>query len=604
MKTACLAAASCSLLSFATGTQVPLTSHENGLQSKRPNIVFILTDDQDHNMQSLDYMPLLKKHLVDRGTSFEKHYCTVSICCPSRVNLWTGRAAHNTNVTDLKPPYGGYPKFVQEGLNEDWLMIWLQRENYNTYYTGKLFNAHNVHNYNDPLVKGLNGSDFLLDPFTYEYFNAWMTRNGEEPVSYAGHYSPDVVADKAKGFLDQAAQLYQDTGRPFFLGVAPIAPHSNMHVGEHLVSDMPKYAERHKHLFKDYKIPRTKNFNPDRPSGVGWVRKLPKLNSTVIEYHDELVRSRLRALQSVDEMVETLVQTLEAKGLMENTYIFYTSDNGYHVGQHRLPPGKECAFEEDIHVPLIVRGPGVPKGNIVNAVSSHTDLTPTVLKLADVERPDLDGLAIPLTAEELSEPVSGEHVNVEYWGGALPEGQYGVIGDYPWPGLGPIAARNNTYKALRIAGEHYSLLYTVWCTGEKEYYDVKRDPYQMQNLLGEGQGHLIEDYKISDRSFKHILNRADALLMVLKSCKGESCRRPWSVLHPDGNVKSLADALHASFDDFYSSQPKINFDSCQMGYIKSEEGPQDVNVWNDETRSPLSSVQKPLQYEGHWSWWT
>jgi hypothetical protein len=75
---------------------------------KQPNIILILTDDQDQKLQSLDYMPLLKKYTADQGTTFNKHYCTVSICCPSRVNLWTGRAAHNTNVTDVVPPFGKY----------------------------------------------------------------------------------------------------------------------------------------------------------------------------------------------------------------------------------------------------------------------------------------------------------------------------------------------------------------------------------------------------------------------------------------------------------------------------------------------------------------
>jgi N-acetylglucosamine-6-sulfatase len=131
---------------------------------KKPNFLFILTDDQDLHMQSVDYMSLLKKHIASQGTTYEKHYCTVSICCPSRVNIWTGLAAHNNNVTDLKPPYGGYPKFVQEGLNENWLPVWLQQLGYNTYYTGKLFNSHTVDNYDDPPVNGFNSSDFLLDP--------------------------------------------------------------------------------------------------------------------------------------------------------------------------------------------------------------------------------------------------------------------------------------------------------------------------------------------------------------------------------------------------------------------------------------------------------
>jgi N-acetylglucosamine-6-sulfatase len=74
--------------------------------AKRPNIVFIITDDQDQRMGSLDYMPLLKKHIIDEGTLYKSHYCTIAICCPSRVNLWTGKAAHNTNVTDVVPPYG------------------------------------------------------------------------------------------------------------------------------------------------------------------------------------------------------------------------------------------------------------------------------------------------------------------------------------------------------------------------------------------------------------------------------------------------------------------------------------------------------------------
>jgi N-acetylglucosamine-6-sulfatase len=85
-------------------TQQPIGSPaETG---KRPNVVFILTDDQDLHMDSLDYMPLVQKHLIDQGTFYKRHFCTIALCCPSRVSLWTGKAAHNTNVTDVNPPYG------------------------------------------------------------------------------------------------------------------------------------------------------------------------------------------------------------------------------------------------------------------------------------------------------------------------------------------------------------------------------------------------------------------------------------------------------------------------------------------------------------------
>ena len=154
---------------------------------------------------------------------------------------------------------------------------------------------------------------------------------------------------------------------------------------------------------------------------------------------------------------------------------------GYHISQHRLPPGKECPFETDIHIPLIVRGPGVPAGHTAGVVSSHTDLTPTMLKLAGStgsERVALDGFPIPLDKNSLASPESGEHVNVEFWGHAIPEGKYGKIGNDPLPdigggrSLGNVAVRNNTYKALRIIGDGYNLLYTVWCFGDKEFYDL------------------------------------------------------------------------------------------------------------------------------------
>lgn len=176
-------------------------------------------------------------------------------------------------------------------------------------------------------MNGFNGSDFLLDPYTYEYYNAYMTRDTQEPVSYKGDYSPDVVAQKALDFLDEATLHHE----PFFLGVAPVAPHSNAKQVPFLELTPPKYAPRHAHLFKNCKIPRTENFNPDKSSGVAWIKDLPKLNDTVIEWHDEFQRSRLRALQSVDEMIEALVKKLEEKDQLENTYIFFSTDNGYHV---------------------------------------------------------------------------------------------------------------------------------------------------------------------------------------------------------------------------------------------------------------------------------
>jgi arylsulfatase A-like enzyme len=92
-------------LAAADDVQIPLTI---GPAPARPNIVFVLADDQDLQLDSLSYMPLVQKHLIDQGTFYKRHFCTSAVCCPSRASLWTGKLAHNTNVTDLFPPYGQF----------------------------------------------------------------------------------------------------------------------------------------------------------------------------------------------------------------------------------------------------------------------------------------------------------------------------------------------------------------------------------------------------------------------------------------------------------------------------------------------------------------
>lgn len=155
------------------------------------------------------------------------------------------------------------------------------------------------------------------------------------------------------------------------------------------------------------------------------------MNESSVAYIDDYYRARLQALQGVDEIVEQVVNQLEDAGILDDTYIIYSSDNGFHLGQHRLPPGKECGFDEDIRVPLIVRGPGVAEGDIENTVTTHIDLAPTFLKLAGVDlRPDFDGTPIPVREGERSSDGTArhEHVAVEYWGKAIAEGEIGGFG--------------------------------------------------------------------------------------------------------------------------------------------------------------------------------
>ncbi|KAG5763455.1 hypothetical protein H9Q72_008445 [Fusarium xylarioides] len=539
----------------------------------RPNIILVLVDDQDVHMESLKHMPLLKKQMADEGTLYTSHYCTTAICCPARVSILTGRLSHNTNVTDVVAPYGGYPKFISEGLNSNYLPIWLQEAGYSTYYTGKLFNAHTVENYDKPHAAGWTSSDFLLDPFTYSYWNATWQKDQGAPISQA-----------------HAAR------KPFLIGSAPIAPHTEVvpkpdtYNGTISPTDPsiqplilpPKPAKRHADMFRDLKVPRTPNFNPKEPSGVNWVAQRPRLSQTYIDYGDEFFRLRLESLQAVDEMVDRIVKELESLDIIDNIYIIYTSDNGYHISQHRLPPGKQCGFEEDINVPLLIRGPGVPKGVVSDAMTSHTDLAPSIFRMAGIKpRPEFDGLAVPLTDGELERgnESRAEHVGIEFWGLVVDEGIDSVI-----------LSDLNTYKGIRLHSKDYNLYYAVHCTNEHELYDMTVDPYQINNLLPSGKnstGMPIASYadsnvKINKKPLVSIVSRLDALMMVMKSCKGETCIKPWKVLHPDGDVNSLKDALNSKYDSFYlqaAEKNSVSFDMCMPGYVVTAEGPQDPSTY-------------------------
>jgi N-acetylglucosamine-6-sulfatase len=341
----------------------------------------------------------------------------------------------------------------------------MQESGYNTYYTGKLYNAITTDNYNDPPVKGYTENELFLDPYTYQYYNISTSRNGEEPRYILDKYSPDFTAEVAHEFLDLGLS---DSEKPWFLTVAPIASHAE---GSGSSALAPGSAERHKDLFTDYQIPRGENFNPDEPSGVSWVSRLAQLNETVLEYNDEFQRQRLRSLQAVDEMVGSLVEKLDEAGVLDNTHIFYSSDNGYHISQHRLHPGKMLGLETDINVPLVWAGPGVPEGKSMTFPTSHSNIAPTLMKIAGLSYDDREFDGEPLVFQQCSRPRS-EHISVEYWGPAAAESLYAWNASAP-PPLNIGAYLKNTYKGLRMVAEEYGFYYSVWCTDERELYDMK-----------------------------------------------------------------------------------------------------------------------------------
>ena len=500
----------------------------------------------------MDYMPNVKSLLTDQGTFFRKHYCTVALCCPSRASILAGRCVHNINVTDVSAPYGGYEKFVKEGFNEDYLPLWLQEGGINTCYVGKLFNGLRISNYLNPKPKGWTSTNFLLEPGCYDYLNNTWAEDFGPWESYPGQNAVDLIPENGLAMLNKAV----GTGKPWFLTIAPAVPHVGINASSG-DSFAPVPQEKWINAFMVEQVPRTSNWNPDAATGVGWIHKLPQQNQTVIDLLDDFYRRRLRVIAGLDDMVADLVNTLESSGQLENTHIIYTTDNVYHIGTHRLGPGKECAFESDVNMPLVWRGPGIASGQISNAVSSHTDLAPTLLALYGLDQQSgFDGRIMPITSDLASTAGSGsgEHVNIEMWGVGVPYELYHPRGlTANWD------KADDTYKALRIQSDSYSYLYTVWCTNAHELYDMQDDPGQMNNLL-EGIHYIHDTF---NTTLRPLVERLDTLTMVLKSCQGTACMQPWQYLFPQGQVLNLTAALAPAYDAFFTAQPKVSFSASQ-----------------------------------------
>ncbi|KAG6363899.1 hypothetical protein INS49_009002 [Diaporthe citri] len=503
-------------------------------RARKPNLVFVFTDDQDYHHNSLDYIPALQEHLVAKGTSFTNHYATIAICCPSRVSLMRGQAAHNTNNTQVNGPGGGYPKFTTAGEDDDYLPHWLVQAGYQAEYIGKLYNGNSLLKYS-PAPKGWSHIDVLLEPYINVHNSVVMSEDGATPTYYHGWQQSDVVRVKALARLEHLIEL-QD---PLFLMVAPTAPHVEN------LTDPPTPPSRYVNKLANLTIPYRPNFNPpddlhkDMPS---WWATLPRLNETQLSETQLLYQRRVEALQGVDDIIEDVVNVLEEKGELDNTYIIFSTDQGYHLGTHR-DVGKCSPYIEDANIPLVVRGPGIKQGQVSRIPSTVTDFAPTFLDitgLAEEDRPPfLDGTSMLEAWEDPHNLTIGrakEAINVEFWGRAFSEIPTWTGGDR-LPGM----YANNTYKTMRIVNKDYAFVYSRWCTGDTELYDTLNDPYEMTNLAGSAGPDVAR-----------VMSRLNALLMVMKS---------------------LAEALDPVYDDFFAAIPEVAIAECMAYQFAANEVP-------------------------------
>jgi N-acetylglucosamine-6-sulfatase len=431
--------------------------------SAQPNIILVLTDDQE--VRSLAHMPRVKRKLIDQGTTFKNGFVSDSLCCPSRASILRGQYVHNHGVKGNNEP-SGHDAFRDLGRENSTIATWLHDGGYRTALIGKYMNAYDQL-YIPP------GWDYWFATFgsgKYRDFNDNGTR-----VNYP-NYSPstDILAKKLYAYLGRT----KDDPRPFFLYLNTLDPHNPA-----------TPPARYKGTFADEPLPKPPSFNErdvsDKPR---WVRQRSLLSDAKIAALRTHYRKRLESLQAVDEMVGKLVDTLKAQGKMNNTYIFYTSDNGYQFGQHRLGMRKTTAYEEDIRVPYVVRGPGVPAGRRLEHMALNNDLAPTFAQLGGVTAPTfVDGRSLAPLLDSTPLPLSD-------WRDQFLVEQYSPQYNAP------------AYKAVRTRYRTY----VRYVDGQRELYNVSKDPYELNS-----------EHRTAGSA---LLSSLNAKLSALKTCAGNTCR--------------------------------------------------------------------------------
>jgi N-acetylglucosamine-6-sulfatase len=420
--------------------------------AKRPNIVFVLADD--FSLDLVQYMPHVLKMQKD-GVTFTNYFVTDSLCCPSRSSIFTGRYPHDTGVYRNVGPDGGYQTFVNRGHENATFAASLLGAGYRTAMLGKYLNGYEPQK-NGPAPAW---SEWDVAGNGYGEFNYSFNQNGKV-VRYANRpadYLTDVAAGIGAGFIKQ-----HKPGTPFMIEIATFAPHAPY-----------TPAPRDANAFAGLRAPRTPAFNaaPDADAPK-WLAALTPLSDADIRTIDTDYRKRAQSVLAIDAMIGELQKAVAEIGEADNTYFVFSSDNGYHMGEHRMMPGKMTAYNTDIHVPLIVTGPGVPAGRTVEEIVENIDLCPTFADLGfATPPPSVDGRSlVPLLHGERADGWRTVAL-VEH------RGPVRSIADPDLPGLR--SGNPTTYEAIRTL----TSLYVEYADGEKEYHDLVADPNELRNTF-------------------------------------------------------------------------------------------------------------------------
>lgn len=440
---------------------------------ERPNVVLVLVDDARYD--DLAVLPDVRRLIGTAGATFTSAVSPFPLCCPARATLLTGQYAHNHQVLDNTAPLGGWAKFDDSST----LATWLDPK-YTTGLIGKYFNEYRLP-YQPP------GWDHWMVPkATYAYRNPNWNIDGEA-TSIPG-YQTDTMGRLAGDFITENAP----DPEPFFLYTSIVGPHGgNPAEPDDPSFPTPNVADVHRNSFAG-------TANSDPSFNESDVRDKPlrpsPLTSNEIEELNEVNAQRKEALLSGQDAVVRIVRALTATGELDNTYLFFLSDNGYIIGEHRIRGGKVAPYEVSVKVPMLVRGPGIEPGTVVNQPVGLQDFAPTVLAMTDrthAQRPfAMDGTnLLPM----LSDPTPGA--------------QRPILIE-----AGPESATETEYRyhGIIALSDGVKWKYVERDSGSRELYDLTNDPYELENVADD------PDHAAVQSSMQELLDQ-------YKWCAGQEC---------------------------------------------------------------------------------
>ncbi|MBK5219402.1 MAG: sulfatase [Thermoleophilia bacterium] len=517
---------------------------------ERPNFVVIQTDDQTIDSlyatftppggQPVAVMPNTLSLIAEKGVSLTRYYVSYPLCCPSRVSLLTGRYAHNHNVRGNVQPNGGYLGFSFRGANSHNLATWLQTAGYRTVHIGKFLNGYGDEPYDNgaTVPPGWSAWHTVLKADTDHYFYGYQLNNNgtiEGPYGDSGSWETREYNEESRDDfgcplapLNGRPCLYETDvfnriaseemlgtpeGTPFYVQLDYTAPH-----GDFRRPAGPEPATRHYNSFAGARLPhsRSQGVNEgnvaDKPR---FIRDAPFLSPTELHTYRVYYEKQLESLRAIDEGVKQVVDTLGAMGRLRNTYIIFTSDNGFFFGEHRLVGGKFLAYEPSTHLPFLMRGPGIKPGSSTGELAANIDIAPTILELANATADkSIDGRSLVPYVTDTSlrtrRPILFEsfvETNDVEANGAEPSKTARASASSDGGATASITAPPKDYEGIRLGAYKY----IEWPSGEKELYDITKDQYELNNLA-------------RDANYAPIRNFLHNQLRELEDCSGSSCR--------------------------------------------------------------------------------